>query len=307
MDCLNSLYSTTKGLSFEVIIVDNASGDRCFERIGRDFPAAVVVELEENIGFARANNLGATIAKGRNLLFLNPDTVVIGDAILRMSQSLDSSTTAGVVGGRLLNPDNSVQFTSIQPFPSLANQLLAIEALQKRWPRLPLWGNQALFESDLVDPVEVEVVSGACIMLKRTVFQAAKAFSEDYYMYAEESDLCEKVRRVGWKVLHVPSALVVHFGGQSTKSREDHFSSIVMREALFRLFRKFRGTSYANLYRACMLASALVRLALLSPMALQPISSHVRQSARCSFRRWVRIARWSLMLEPWANAIGKTK
>lgn len=305
--CIQSLVSGTQGITYEIIVVDSCSGDDCEGLIGKAYPDVNLLQLYENVGFARSNNAGARLAQGRFLLFLNPDTIVEDGSVRCLVEALDRMPRAGAAGPRLLNDDGTVQLTCVQPFPTILNQLLSVRWLEERWPSWKLWGREALYRDGQSKAEEVEVVSGACILVRREVFAAVEGFGEEYFMYAEESDLCEKVRLMGWKVLHVPGAVVVHFGGHSTKSREDHFSSVVMRESIFRLFRKFRGTSYANTYRACMLASSLLRLTLLGLVASQPFSSHLRQTARCSFRRWTRIARWSLALEPWANAIGRTQ
>jgi GT2 family glycosyltransferase len=298
--CIASICATAKDVAYEVIVVDNCSADAPCRSLADQFPWVTLLLSESNLGFGRANNLGVRSSSGRYLLFLNPDTLVRGDALREMMSSLEANPAAGAIGCRLLNPDGSIQTSSVQRFPTILNQLLALDWLKRRFPNLSLWGLQPLYTADRTTAHEVDVVSGACLMVRREVFEAAGGFNPEYFMYAEEVDLCHAIRREGWKVLHLGGAEVVHFGGQSTKSREDGFAAVAMRDSVYRFLRRTRGSLYALLYRAGLLWSALCRLALLliaAPMMaiLQRSEGH-RDSIR-AYRKWLRIARWTVGLE----------
>jgi GT2 family glycosyltransferase len=293
--CIASIYSTVSGVSFEVIVVDNASGDSPCQSLVERFPDVKLILSEQNLGFGRANNLGASHALGRNLFFLNPDTILLGDALRCMVNALETTPRSGAVGCRLLNPDRTLQISSVQGFPTVINQLLALEKLQRRWPSLPIWGKRALYAT-AADPVhEVDVVSGAGLLVRHDVFEQTGGFRPEYFMYAEEVELCYAVRSAGWKVLHCSSAEVIHFGGQSTNKREEGFADIAMRDSVHRFLRRTRGSAYGTLYRAALLLSATCRLTMLilcSPLIAtlhRPISP---QRATGIFRKWVRIGRW---------------
>jgi len=306
-DCLASIQSmTTRGLEYEVIVVDDASDDDCLSLSAR-FPAVKIVLSDRNLGFAGASNLGVEHSCGRALLFLNPDTVVAKNAIQKMLVRLDSAAEIGALGCRLLNRDLSLQMSCVQPFPTISNQLFTIDWVKRRWPRLPLWGISALFSENRSLIQEVEVVSGACIMVKRQVFEKIGGFSTEYFMYAEEMDLCHKLRQSGYKICHVGEAEVIHFGGQSTTKKGDGFADVVMRESVFKLLRKFRGNIYASLYRAALFLSAAVRLAILLPLLAPAAVKPQRKNIFCAFRKWRRIARWSLNLGCWNREIGTSR
>jgi len=298
--CIDSIFSNVHGIDYEVIVVDNDSADAPCHRLVERFPSIKLVLSEHNIGFGRANNLGVKYATGKSLLFINPDTLVLGDAVGLMISALNSVSRGGAIGCKLLNPDGSLQATCIQPFPTIMNQLLALNWLQRRWPSLPLWGKQALYRGVPGMIHEVDAVSGAAILVQREAFEAVNGFSPEYFMYAEEVDLCCAIHRQGWKILHTSDAQIIHFGGQSTKNCEDDFASVTMRDSIYRFMRRNRGWQYAMVYRVTLFLSAVVRTSLLAcvfPVALICNYPFERASVGRAFRKWLKIARWSLRWE----------
>ena len=295
--CIESIEENLRGLSYEVIVVDNASGDAPCGRLATRFPWIKLLLSSENIGFGRANNLGAEHADGEVLLFLNPDTRVEGDAVQIMFDELTSRLDAGVAGCRLLNRDRTLQLSSVQAFPTILNQLLSLERLQRLWPQSPLWGKQALYLQQANAVCAVDVVSGAALMIKRPVFATSGGFNPLYFMYAEEVDLCAAVRRLGLKVLHCTRAQIVHFGSESTRQCEEGFADIEMRESVYKLLRSIRGRWYAALFRKSLLLSAVGRLAVLIPfrMYIQITADERRKrKAKKSWSKWVRILVWTI-------------
>jgi GT2 family glycosyltransferase len=295
--CLASIRESVTGISYEVIVVDNDSSDAPCQSLVDNFSWAKLILSKENIGFGRANNLGVHHSFGKNLLFLNPDTVVHGDALRRMVSELESIPVAGVIGCKLLNPDGSLQSTCVQPFPTILNQLLALDFLQRRWPDLRLWGRQALFSKSPDTVHEVDFVSGAAILVNRVVFEEVGGFNPEYFMFAEEADLCWTIHRAGYKVLHTSNAVITHYGGQSTKTCEDDFASVTMRESVYRFMYRNRGSLYAYIFRLTIIVSALTRICLLIcilPFAIAFTAPSGRKKIARAFRKWMKIARWAV-------------
>lgn len=287
---LRSVYANTRGLAFEIIVVDNASPDGRVGLAKQDFPEITLIKSSENLGFARANNLGFQNSSGRILLFLNPDTELRGPAVKLMVDCLNSSPEIGVLGCRLLNSDLSVQTSCVQPFPTILNQVADFEPLRRLAPRLKLWGMRPLFDADQGKPVEVEAVSGACLMIRREVFEQAGFFSADYFMYMEDLDLCYHAGKMGKKVCYLGAATIVHHGGQSSKKRGgEAFAGPAMKETQRRFLEKTRGPLYAALYRLSMFLISILRVGALAVMVPIP-------SARNSLAKWYRILRWSMGL-----------
>jgi len=302
---LRSIYASTEHIRFEVLIVDNASYDGCEEMIRREFPLVRFIQSKENRGFARANNLAFEHSKGRLLLFLNPDTEVLEPALERMMVCLESLPTAGVVGPKLLNSDGSIQASCVRSFPSLLNRFLDIDVLRGLFPKASLWGNRVVFE-DGRDPVQVEAISGACLMIRRSVFESVGCFSREYFMYGEDTDLCYRVQRSGWKNYFVGEATVIHHGGQSSNVQSDNqFSSIMMRESLFKFFRGHRGGLYARIFQLTTGLAALCRLSVLMVAMVLPLGEVRRHSISVAFGKWLRVLRWAIGLESWVKQFPK--
>jgi GT2 family glycosyltransferase len=305
--CLLSIYANATDLKLEVIVVDNASGDDCCEIISREFPAVTCIGSPVNLGFAGANNLGFDQAHGRNVLHLNPDTEIVGAALRTLVSSLDTIPDAAVVGAKLLNTDGTIQDSCIQSFPTILNQAFDVDALRIRFPSLWLWGTRPLHAKHGA-PTPVEVVSGACMMLKRQAFESVGGFSTDYFMYSEDVDLCWRTRKAGWQNYYVAPATVVHHGGcSSSKETRDNFAAIVMRESRLKFFRTWRGRPYAVAYRISIVVSAIARLAALKLAGLFILNSETdRLRIRDSLRKWKGILRWAIGFERWTDNLIKS-
>ena len=306
LDCLASIEKTTRDIEYEIVVVDNASVDEPLHLISDKFPLVQLIKSDSNLGFARANNLGSDSAHGDTILFLNPDTLILGDAISLMLRLMDADPGIGILGCRLLNPDLGLQISAVQPFPTILNQLVTLDGLKSRWPQLPMWGMRPLLSEDADSVHEAEVVSGACLMIKKDIFKKVRGFSTEYFLYSEEMDLCRKVADSGWKVCRAGDARVIHLGGQSTKKRGSAFSHVVMRESVFKLLQKFRGTAYAQAYRTALFLSAAARLAVLVPLRIVAVRSHDRERILYAQEKWRRIASWCLALEGWSKELTTT-
>jgi GT2 family glycosyltransferase len=290
LDCIASVYLYTPQVSFEIIVVDNASPEGGIEIVEDKFPLAKLVRCSKNVGFAAANNIGFISAIGQYILLLNPDTKLIGPAIEIMLEQLKALPDAGIVGCKLLNTDLSISTSSIQKFPTILNQLVNVESLRLRYPGCPVWNIAPLF-SESSTPVKVDVIPGACMMLRREVFEGAGMLSEDYFMYAEDIDLNYKVRKLGYASYYIGQGQIVHHGGRSSSRQQvSQWSTIMTHRAMFRFYRKSRGNVYGVGYRMAMGIAASVRLVLLSIM--YPFGG--RLGIRWALAKWRTILMWSI-------------
>lgn len=287
-------------LIYEIIVVDNASFDGSDRLLRDEFPAVIFVQLKENIGFGKANNLGFRHSSGKNLLFLNPDTVMLGQAICTMYYHLKEIPYAGAVGCTLLNSDHSIQRSCVQKFPTIPNQILDIDYLKAQLPCWKFWGINPLLSYN-GSPREVEAVSGACLMVKRHIFEEIEKFTSEYFMYAEDIDLCYKINSAGYKVYYISDAKVVHHGGGSSEKREDNGGVVLMRESIFQFFKMRKGKFRAAGYRFSMLIAAVMRMTIIGALLLLPFNDVQRRRFRSAFTKWRNILRWSIGFERWAR------
>jgi N-acetylglucosaminyl-diphospho-decaprenol L-rhamnosyltransferase len=288
--CLDSVLANATGFEFEIIVIDSGSFDGCDRLIGSNYPGVRFIQSPNNLGFARANNQAVRAACGRLFLFLNPDTEVVGSAIADLCSNIDRLADAGIVGAKLLNSDGTLQTSAVQARPSLLGKLVDCDVLRRLFPRSGVWGVRAMYQES-ENPVAVGAVSGACLLIKSSIFGEVGGFSEQYFMYAEDVDLAEKVRRAGYQSYYVPTAVVVHAGGTSSEQASDGFSTVMMREATFRFFLRWDGARHAAAFRCGVFLSSVIRLVLLRLVQLVK-GRHPRTTA--SISRWKSNMRWSL-------------
>jgi GT2 family glycosyltransferase len=298
--CITSILKTTFGIEYEIVVIDSASFDGCGEMLREQYPQVQFIQSDKNLGFAKANNEAFKVSRGRNLLFLNPDPELVSPAVNAMYDCVRSLPNAGAVGCKLLNADRSVQTSCVKSFPTILNQFLDSEVLRALWPKSFLWGMSVLFGAGN-EPEQIEALSGACLMLRRSVFERVGLFSEEYFMYGEDVDLCHKVRRAGYQNLYVPRATVVHFGGGSTKRALSDFSEIMIRESNWRFLRKTRGRFYGVGYRSGTLFSSIARIVVLMMLPAGRIVCQRGDSLKTSLRKWRAILSWSLGFERWVK------
>ena len=293
-ESIAGVYRFTQNTQFEIIVVDNASPEGGIDAISQAFPQVIVIRSPKNLGFAGANNLGFARSMGEYILLLNPDTQLFEPSIDIMMDRAGKLSNAGIIGCKLLNSDRSVQLTSIQTFPNLINQILDADVLLTKWPKSRLWGIAPLFDHG-VDTVPVQVITGACMLMRREVFDQVGRYSEDYFMYAEDLDLNYKVAKLGLTNYYVGATSLMHHGGRSSsRQRASHWATVMKYKAMVLYFRKTHGRFYEWLYRTAIAASAFFRIALL--LLLRPFANTLwdKNSMRFSSDKWKAVLKWAL-------------
>lgn len=213
-DCLQSLIAETKGVSYEVFVVDNNSEPDFKEKIVSRVKGAQTfhfIALPDNIGFGCANNVALEKCSGRNVLFLNPDTIILNNAVKILSDFLDKNPQAGACGGNLFGAD-------MKPILSFKRKLPGIEwefdeLLHNSLHKIAFGKNRIYNHSS--KPFKVGYITGADLMVRRSVLKKTGSFNPAYFMYFEESDLCARIKKAGWEIFSVPEARIQHLVGQS--------------------------------------------------------------------------------------------
>jgi hypothetical protein len=278
-NCLNSILANPPTSSSEIWVVDNASSDDSPRMVREKFPQVHLVENRENVGFARANNQAIRHCTGNYVLLLNPDTLVASGALQSLVDFLDKHPEAGAAGPRILNPDGSLQVSS-HPRPTLSRELWRLLHLDSvspyaMYPRIKWETNR---------PQEADVLSGACLLLRKEVLEQVGFLDEDFFIYSEEVDLCYRIQRAGWRMYWIPQAEVVHFGGQSTQQVPTEMF-LHLYHSNIKYFRKHYGWSATQIYKLILRIAALSRL-ILAPFVIFEHSSRRQKHLTLVDRYW---------------------
>jgi GT2 family glycosyltransferase len=245
-DCIRSIYDKTQGVSYEIIVVDDASTDGSVEMLRNEFPDVKLIINDKNLGFAKANNRGVQFAKGRYILLLNTDTLLINNAIKILFDFLEGHQDVGVCGGWLKNEDLTSQ-VSFGNFPSFSQAVIDALFLNDLFPKAGLPNRGVLPREAMNSPMEVDYVTGADILIRKELIDKLGLFDERFRIYCEETDFCYRVKHEAKKkVYFVPEAQIIHFGGMSYSRLRKyqiqlHYSS----------YNKFLTKHHGKVYAFC--------------------------------------------------------
>jgi N-acetylglucosaminyl-diphospho-decaprenol L-rhamnosyltransferase len=262
-------------LAYEVIVVDCASSDGSVEMVRREFPWVQLIASDENLGYARGNNLGLVEATGRYLLILNPDTEIVGDALAMMARYLDAHPAVGALGPQLRYPDGTLQ-SSRRRFPSLATAFCESTLLHQWFPNNRTARRYHLADrpADVIQPVDWLV--GAALMIRREAWQQVGPLDEGFFMYFEELDWCRRCRAAGWEIHYLPAAQITHHEGKSSEqvmaARTIRFQS-----SKIYYYRKYYGLGWALVVRFFLLGMFAFQL---SQESLKWLVGHKRELRR---------------------------
>jgi GT2 family glycosyltransferase len=245
LNCLRSIYETTRQLDFEIVVVDNGSfigGDAAC--IARDYPRVRLFRNLNNVGFAKANNQGLEFCTGRYIMMLNPDTIVLADALNRLVSYMDAHQSIDIAGPKLLNEDFSFQPQCRRGFPKLINSLAYYTGINQVFRRSRVLNAYLLSYLPEHESVPVDAVSGSAMMVRRDRLEAVGGLlHETYFMHFEDIDLCFRVKRQGGQVQYVPEAEIVHLKGRSSLTREKGVRANFLESAVI-YFKKNYWTEY---------------------------------------------------------------
>ncbi|MCX7816198.1 MAG: glycosyltransferase family 2 protein [Syntrophales bacterium] len=240
-DCLESVVNTVKTVTYEVIVVDNASVDGSVAMVKEEYPWVKLITNEKNRGFAAANNQAFAIMEGRYALLLNTDAVLTEGAVHELYSFMEKTPETGMCCGQLLNADGSKQ-SSIAVFPTIVTLLFNMSVLEFLFPsRFP--GKRY----EHLSPLEIESGVGACLMIRKEALDHVGWFDERYFFFFEETDLARKMHMMGWKVFFVPTARIYHYQGKSIGVEIN--SRIHFYRSRYQYFKKWYNPIYFSLVK----------------------------------------------------------
>lgn len=256
-NCLDSIYKNRGILNLQVIVVDSGSADDSCEMVRAHFPQVTLFDMQENVGFPKGNNIGLQAAVGQNILLLNPDTVVIADAIPKMLSFLEQNPAVGLVGPMLRYPNGDIQ-SSRRRFPAVSTGLFESTWFETLAPP-KLLKNYYMQDKPDNEICEADWVMGAAMLTTREAVERIGGMDERYFMYSEELDWCKRIKTAGYKIFWYPDAEIIHYQGASS-DQASTFRHIHFNRAKLRYFRKYHGVFASGLIRCVLILNFVCQI-----------------------------------------------
>ncbi|MGI6296558.1 MAG: glycosyltransferase family 2 protein [Armatimonadota bacterium] len=251
-DCLRSIFDTTQGIEYEVIVVDNKSSDDSVDMVRSTYPQVKFIENQDNVGFPKANNQAYQVSSGRHFMLLNPDTICREGSLAGLVRFLDEHSDAGAVGPLVLNPDETLQYSWAR-FPRLITEIRGILDRRIEGFETPTTAEQVRE----MGPFVTDWIGGCALVIRRTAVEQIGLMDESFFMYNEETDWCYRLHKQGWSVWVEPSSEIVHLGGQSS-SRAKSRSAKHLRDSKRHYFSKHHGMLSGGLLYAILSAKCCI-------------------------------------------------
>jgi GT2 family glycosyltransferase len=237
--CLDSLSMTPSARSTEIIVVDNASSDGSVEMVEGRFPQVKLIRSDENLGFARGNNLGIQHSSGRYISLINSDVKVLPGCMDSLADYLDRNPAVGNVGPRILNSDLTLQSSS-RRFPTLWNNLCSATGLATAFKGSRFFSGEHMlfFPHDRI--MAVDVLVGCFWMLRKEVIKEVGLLDESFFMYGEDVDWCRRCWNAGWQIVFLPNAQAIHYRGGSSGTQVVRLA-VVQQSSVFHYWSKHKN------------------------------------------------------------------
>lgn len=259
--CLESVARDRGSYAFETWVVDNNSGDESVSMLESEFPTVKVIANSANLGFSRACNQAIRKAAGEHILLLNPDTVVVDSAITRLADYLEANPDCGSVGPRVLNPDGSLQLACRRAFPTPEAAFFRFTYLSKLFPNHPVISRYNLTFTDPNAVQPVDALSGACMLVRRSVIDEIGLLDEDMFMYCEEIDWCWRIKQAGHSVVYNPEPVIYHIHGASSRFRPIG-ATVNLHKGMELFYRKHLAQKYWPPFNCLVYAAIWMRMSL---------------------------------------------
>ncbi len=246
-DCLHSLEENTQ-IKYEVIVVDNGSKDGIEEMLDQEFSGVRFIQNHNNAGFTRPMNQALCVGQGRYLLQLNPDTLVKPQALDRLVQFMDTHPEAGICGPKVLNRDGTLQAPCRRGESRPWAVISYFTGLSALFPHSKFFGQYLMSYMDENQTHLVDGVAGSCMLIRKEVIDQIGYLDEQFFAYQEDADFCFRARQVGWQVVYMPEAEIIHYGSMGGSRVEPYRSIFEWHRSYFRYYRKNLAQDYLFLF-----------------------------------------------------------
>lgn len=219
LQAIRSIYQSITSYSYEIILVDNASNDGSVETFRKEYPKLALIDNQENVGFAKANNQAMELAQGRFVLLLNSDTVIQPDTLETMIRFMDERPEVGASGCKIILPDGSLDKACKRGFPTPSASFYYAFGFSKLFPHVPGFNQYQLGYLDPDEDYSIDCLVGAFMMVRREAIEQVGGLDEQFFMYGEDIDWCYRIKQAGWTIWYYPKTYIVHYKGASSRRR----------------------------------------------------------------------------------------
>jgi len=219
LNCVNSIFESRCRGSFEVIVVDNNSCDNSIKLIEENNSKVDIIKNDNNLGFSKAVNMGLKKSLGKYVCVLNPDTVLNINSLEILFDYMEKEIDVACVSPKIINSDGTFQISCKRSLPKIKNSFFKLTAIDRLFPNSIFFSSYNLLYLDEDISHQVEVISGACMFIRRKTFESVGYFDESFFLYGEDIDYCHRMSDLKMKVVYYPSSKVTHFKGVSAQSR----------------------------------------------------------------------------------------
>ena len=251
LKCLESVFRN-KSQNWQVIVVDNASSDGSVEAVKKEYSEVELVENKSNLGFAAGNNEGVKLAKAPIILFLNPDTVVVGKAIQKTYDYLMTNPDIGAITCRVELPNGKLDYSCHRGFPTPWNSFCYFLGLAKIFPKWKIFSGYTATYLDIHKTHEIDCLTGAFLMVRKIAGQQIGWWDKDYFWNGEDIEFCYSLKQKGWKIYFFPEAKIIHYKGSSARKEKATISHGTSAMRIF--YKKHYYYQYPPILRDMILA-----------------------------------------------------
>jgi hypothetical protein len=294
LDCVESLYQTTRKSSLEIIVVDNASADGSVVALRERFPKVQIIVNEDNLGFAKANNIGIKQAKGLYVCLVNSDVKALDGVLDKMRTYMESHPEIGALAPKTFFGDMQIQ-KNCREFPTLSNVFCEAFFLNKLFPKIAFFRGRDMVRCDYDTVMEIEALSGCFLMVRQEVIAQVGLLDERFFFYSEDVDWCKRIHDAGWKLVHYPEAEAIHFGQGSSDSAPIRFR-LEMLKANWQYWRKHKNILECLVFRLIELIGTLGRA--VAWFAISLVESKRRSTAKMMAASYGKMLAWLINPKP---------
>jgi len=275
INCIQSIYDTTEKINFEIIVVDNSSVDGSAEAIEKKFTEVIVIKKTENLGFAKANNVGINIASGKYVCLVNSDVKIFPGCMQKLYDYIQHHPEIGMIAPRTLNADGTLQ-KAVWKFPTVRRIIFAVFGIQFLFPKL------GVEYGEINHVKEVDCLAGSFWLIPRDALPKVGLLDESFFFYGEDIDWCKRFRAAKYKVILYPFAEIIHFGGVSYCGSPNAHRPIPVKykmlqdKAQILYWHKHYGIAGKTFYRIMILISSVLRIAAISALYLFSPSKRIQ-------------------------------